>query len=100
MWPTSEAAMSRGPIEEDMTHDNSNEPLAERPRGADVDQTSSTTGPAARAPRRWLGAGVVAVVLGAVLLGGSALAQDGTSTGTDLHSRFIDRLAEKLGLTT
>jgi polyhydroxyalkanoate synthesis regulator phasin len=49
--------------------------------------------------RLWLTGGTVALALGALLLGGTALAQDDATTGDSLRQAFIDKLAEKLGLT-
>ena len=50
-------------------------------------------------PRRWLAGGLLGVALCAVLLGGTAFAQD-DSDGDNLRDSFVERLAEKLGLTT
>jgi hypothetical protein len=49
--------------------------------------------------RRWLAGGLVGVVLGALLLGGTAFAQT-DSNGNDLRQSFIDRLADKLGIAS
>ena len=48
--------------------------------------------------RRWIAGGMLGIALGAMLLGGTAVAQSDTD-GADLGSSFIDRLAEKLGMT-
>lgn len=64
-------------------------------------ETAATTTTDARKPRafrRWLTGGMLGLALGAVLLGGTAFAQS-DSGETDLGQTFLDRLAEKLGMT-
>jgi polyhydroxyalkanoate synthesis regulator phasin len=47
--------------------------------------------------RSWVAGGMLGIALGAMLLGGTAVAQSDTDGG--LGQSFIDRLAEKLGMT-
>lgn len=53
-----------------------------------------------RGGRRWFAGGVVLVALCAFLLGGTAFAQTGSTTGSTLGSSFITRLAQSLGIST
>ena len=64
-------------------------------------KAGETTRNSARKPsafRRWIAGGMLGLALCAVLLGGTAFAQSDDG-GTDLGQSFIDRLAEKLGMT-
>jgi polyhydroxyalkanoate synthesis regulator phasin len=69
-----------------------------------VDETTTAAEPSERrttgSVRRWLAGGAVAVALGALLLGGTAFAETGSGTASGLQSAFIDRLAQKLGITS
>jgi polyhydroxyalkanoate synthesis regulator phasin len=65
------------------------EPAAPQPEPAEK--------PARRRP--WLAGALLGVALCAVLLGGTAFAQT-DSEGTSLGDSFVERLAEKLGLTS
>ncbi len=67
------------------------------PTQPEAAERSSASKPSA--VRRWIAGGMLGLALGAVLLGGTALAQSDTE-GTDLGESFIDRLAEKLGMTS
>jgi hypothetical protein len=62
-------------------------------------QGQASLPPRTRGIRRWLAGGLVGVVLGALLLGGTAFAQT-DSNGSDLRQSFIDRLADKLGISS
>ena len=61
--------------------------------------TEETTARTTGRLRRWFAAGVVGLTLGALLLGGTALAQS-DADGDDPDQSFIERLAGKLGLTS
>jgi polyhydroxyalkanoate synthesis regulator phasin len=64
-------------------------------------EAGATTRDSARKPsgfRRWIAGGMLGIALGAMLLGGTAVAQS-DSDGSGLGQSFIDRLAEKLGMT-
>jgi polyhydroxyalkanoate synthesis regulator phasin len=68
-----------------------------------IEESSATHEPhrerATGSVRRWLGGGALALALSALLLGGTALAQGSTSNASGLQQSFMERLAQKLGLS-
>ena len=62
-------------------------------------QTTATDSTPNRTLRRWFAAGMFSLALGALLVSGTAFAQSDTDD-TSLHQTFLDRLAEKLGISS